>query len=93
MIHDKKLVSPEASEAMLNLLLNQTRKYKIPASLPEGTVTANKTGENTKVEADAAIVYSPACDYIICVIGSGDMSAGVETIQKISRMTYDFLNP
>ena len=93
MIYDKKLVSPEASEAMLNLLLNQTRRYKIPDSLPEGTVTANKTGENSKVEADAAIVYSPACDYIICVIGNGDISAGVETIQKVSRMTYDSLNP
>ncbi len=91
-IYDRELVSEEASEEMLNLLLHQTRTWKIPESLPEGTVVANKTGENNKVEGDAAIVYSPACVYIICVIGNGDVASGVETIQTVSRMTYDYFN-
>ncbi len=91
-IYDRELVTEEASAEMQSLLLRQTRTWKIPESLPEGTVVANKTGENNNVEGDAAIVYSPACDYIICVIGNGDMSSGVETIQTVSRMTYDYFN-
>ncbi len=91
-IYDRELISEEASDEMLSLLLRQTRTWKIPESLPEGTVVANKTGENNKVEGDAAIVYSPACDYIICVIGNGDMASGVDTIQTVSRMTYDYFN-
>ena len=93
MIYKGKLVSAEASEQMLNLLKNQTRRWKIPASLPEGTVIANKTGETSTVEADAAIVYSPGADYVICIIGNGDVSSGSATIHGISRIVYDYFNP
>ncbi len=92
LIYKRKLVSEEASAQMLDMLKRQERTWKIPASLPEGTVTANKTGETDTVEADAAIVYSPACDYVICVIGNGSVGSGVENIQTISRMTYEYLN-
>lgn len=91
-IYKGTLVSEAASAEMLDLLLRQTRTWKIPAALPEGTVTANKTGENSKVEGDAAIVFSPGADYVISVIGNGDVSDGVETIKTISRMTYDYFN-
>ncbi len=91
-IYKGTLVSEAASTEMLNLLLRQTRTWKIPEALPEGTVTANKTGENSGVEGDAAIVFSPACDYVICVIGNGDVGDGVETIKTVSRMTYDYFN-
>ena len=92
-IYKKELVSESASEAMLDLLKRQTRTWKIPAALPEGTVTANKTGENNRVEGDAAIVYSPACDYVLCVIGNGEVGSGVETIKNVSVMTYEYFNP
>ncbi len=92
-IYRGKLVSQTASKEMLDLLLNQQRTWKIPASLPEGTVVANKTGETNTAQGDAAIVYSPACDYIICVIGNGSVGSGIETIQEVSRMTYNYVNP
>lgn len=92
MIYRGTLVSETASEEMLNLLKAQTRTWKIPSALPEGTVTANKTGENSKVEGDAAIVYSPACDYILCVIGNGSVGAGTETIRSISASVYSYFN-
>ena len=92
LIYKRRLISKDASNEMLGLLKRQERTWKIPASLPDGTVTANKTGETNTVEADAAIVYSPACDYVICVIGNGNVGSGIENIRKISRMTYDYFN-
>lgn len=92
-IYNKKLVSEEASNNMLDLLKRQTRTWKIPAALPDGTITANKTGETDTTEADAAIVYSPATDFVICVIGSGNVDGGVETIQHIAKLTYNYFNP
>lgn len=91
-IYRGKLIDQESSSRMLDLLKRQQRTWKIPDSLPEGTVTANKTGENDKVEGDAAIVYSPACDYVICVIGNGSVGSGVGTIQEVSKMTYTYFN-
>lgn len=91
-IYKGTLVSKAASSQMLDLLKRQTRTWKIPAALPDGTVTANKTGENSKVEGDAAIVYSPCGDYVICVIGNGNVSSGVDTIQSVSKMTYEYFN-
>ena len=91
-IYKGTLVSEDASSKMLDLLLHQTRTWKIPASLPEGTVVANKTGETDNAEGDAAIVYSPACNYVICVIGNGSVGNGVDTIQTISKMTYNYFN-
>lgn len=87
------LVSKEASAQMLDLLLNQERTWKIPEGVPSEVKTANKTGETDTTEGDAAIVYSPGCNYIICVIGNGNVGSGVETIRHISEMTYNYFNP
>ncbi len=91
-IYKKELVSESASEEMLSLLLDQTRRWKIPAGLPEGTVVANKTGETNTANSDIAIVFSPGGDYIICVLGNGNVTYGANTIQKISGMAYDYFN-
>ncbi|MBQ2942584.1 MAG: serine hydrolase [Clostridia bacterium] len=91
-IYNKELISESASEEMLSLLLDQTRRWKIPAGLPEGTVVANKTGETDTANSDIAIVFSPGKDYIICVLGNGNVAYGATTIQKISRMAYDYFN-
>ena len=91
-IYNKTLVSEEASEEMLGLLLDQTRRWKIPESVPEGTKVANKTGETDTTNSDIAIVFSPGGDYIICVLGNGYVGYGTDTIRKISRMAYDYFN-
>ena len=91
-IYRRTLVSPEASDEMLSLLKQQTRQHKIPYKLPEGTVCANKTGETSKIENDVAIVYSPGCDYIICVL-TNDAPSGIYDVRDISEMTYQYFNP
>ena len=50
---------------MFNLLKAQTRCNKIPAQLPEGVKTANKTGELDNVENDAGIIYDSKNDVVI----------------------------
>ena len=95
LVYKGKLVSESASAEMLALLKDQHTLYKIPAGLPEGTVCANKTGEMSSVENDAAIIYSPACDYILTVMSNDayntDRSAAA--ITEISRTVYAYFNP
>lgn len=90
-IYKGKCVSPEASEQFLDLLLNQTHVNKIPAGLPEGTKCANKTGETDEYQHDAAIVYSPGGDYILCIMSS-NCGAAITNIQDISATVYDYFN-
>ena len=90
-IYKGKCVSPEYSEKFLELLLNQTHINKIPAGLPAGPKCANKTGDTDEFQHDAAIVYSPATDYIICVM-STNCGAAIPNIQKISSTVYNYFN-
>jgi len=90
-IYDGTLVCSEYSSEMLSLLKSQQRRNKIPHLLPKGTICANKTGENDRVQSDVGIVYSPNCDYIICVI-TNYSPTGIGDIRQISDMTYKFFN-
>ena len=90
-IYRGTLVSKSASKKMLNLLKAQQRKGKIPAGLPAGVKSANKTGEYNLIQHDAAIVFSKKADYVIVVLSDGD-TAGISHIQAISRTTYNYFN-
>ena len=54
-VYEGTCISPEASAKILELLKQQTRTWKIPAGVPEGVVTANKTGELSDTENDVCI--------------------------------------
>lgn len=92
-IYHKECVSKEASEEMLNLLKNQENTWKIPEGLPEGILSANKTGETDQDQHDIAIVYGEKTAYIICVMSENcPEGTAVTNIQKISRLVYNYLN-
>ena len=92
-IYRGKCVSAKYSREMKNLLLRQTRRWKIPAGIPSGIKVANKTGETSTVQHDMAIVYGKKTDYVICVFSStGSESYAVPRIQSISRTVYQYLN-
>ncbi len=85
-------VSSSASNQMLTLLKAQQRISKIPAGVPSGVVTANKTGElygSVPVENDAAIVFAPSGTYILVVLTE---RGSVSNIKKLSSEIYDWLN-
>ena len=81
-------------EIMFNLLKAQTRCNKIPAQLPEGVKTANKTGELDNVENDAGIIYDSKNDVVIVFMSQNLSSAGSaqNTIATLSRTIYDYYN-
>lgn len=83
-------ISPEASAQMLELLKAQQRRGKIPAGLPDGVITANKTGEVSTMEHDAAIVYGPGRDYVLCVMSVNltDTEAARQHIRDLSAAVY-----
>lgn len=78
-------VSASSSAQMLSLLKAQTRTWKIPAGVPSGVVTANKTGELDEVNNDAAIVFAPYGTYVLVVLTSGGTIAD---IKKLSSLVY-----
>lgn len=90
-IYRGNLVSSSASKQMLSLLKKQTRKSKIPAGLPKGVKSANKTGEYESRQHDAAIVFSKKADYIIVIMSEGD-SGSIGHIRSLSKTTYDYFN-
>lgn len=94
-VYDRTCISPEVSDKMLELLKGQTRKWKIPEGVPEGTVTANKTGELSDTENDVAIVYSPGTDYVLAVTSTEvpDASTAQGNIVNISSVVYQYFNP
>ena len=90
-IYQGTLVSESASAEMLNLLLQQKVNDRLPALLPTGTQVAHKTGNLTgRSIGDVGIVYTPAGDYLLCVIGNDvpDDAAAREAIAQLSRTVY-----
>lgn len=83
-------VDKESSKKMLDLLLAQTRRGKIPAGVPAGVTVANKTGETSSCDHDMAIVYGPKCTYIICVMSVNSYNSA-SRVAQISKTVYDYL--
>ena len=84
------------ADAMYYHLKMQQRKNKIPAQLPEGVGTANKTGELDTVENDAAIIYDTAkgIDLVVCFMSQDltDTGAAQNTIAADARAIYGYYN-
>ena len=90
-IYRGECVSKEASEEMLNLLLNQQNTSKIPAGTGEAVTIANKTGETDEDQHDIAIVYGTKTTYILCVMSENSSNA-IANIKSIARVVYNYLN-
>ena len=68
----RRLVSPEASEAMLNMLRHQRLNGKLPFrlhTLPDGPVIAHKTGENPQTTHDVGIIEGRE-PLLVCLMGN-----------------------
>lgn len=88
-----KAVNKEASQQMVNILLQQFYKDLIPAKLPEGTRVAHKTGWITGVHHDSGIIFLPGGGQLVLVLLSKkaiDESATKQMLATIARLVYDF---
>jgi beta-lactamase class A len=69
---EKRAISPEASDAMIEILAAQEHNDGIPAGLPPGTKVAHKTGSITKISHDAGLVFRPdGSQYVLVVLTRG----------------------
>ena len=69
---EKRAITPQASEEMIEILAGQEHNGGIPAGLPPGTKVAHKTGSITKIAHDAGLVFRPdGSQYVIVVLTRG----------------------
>ena len=90
-IAERRAVSTKASDEMIKIMLDQKFNEGIPAGLPRNARVSHKTGSITRINHDAAIVYSPGRKpYVLVVLTRGieDEKLAHKLIADISRMIY-----
>jgi beta-lactamase class A len=91
-----KLISPEASQAMIEVLLGTlTGARRIPSKLPPGTPVAHKTGTQHERICDFGIIYVAAERPVVmaaCTKGS-NKARSEEVIASTARKLYELLAP
>lgn len=93
MIGKGSMVSEKASNAMIDILMQQTFRGIIPARLPKDVRVANKTGSITKVFNDSGIVYLPdGKKYVVILLSRGvDEAAAKKSLSTISEYIYNYV--
>lgn len=86
------VVNKKACKAMIDILMHQQLREKIPAKLPADVKVANKTGSIEKVSHDSGIIFLPdGRKYVLVLLSSGveDEKSVNETLANVSRIIYD----
>lgn len=89
-----KAVSPEASKAMIRILLDQRFNTVIPAQLPTDVQVAHKTGSIAGVHHDSGIVMLPdGRKYVLVLLGKDlkDDAAAIKSMATVSRLIYEYV--
>lgn len=87
-------VSREADAAMRQILFDQRFNDMIPAGLPPDVRVAHKTGQITRINHDAAIIYPSAGDpYVLVVLVEGvdDHAASARLGARIAGVVHEHL--
>lgn len=96
LIAEKKVVSEQASEKMIEIMLGQEFNESIPALLPKSVKVAHKTGWTNDVYHDTGIVY-PECrkPYALSIMTKGftekQESEAHQCMARISELIYENL--
>nr|WKN39400.1 class A beta-lactamase-related serine hydrolase [Tunicatimonas sp. TK19036] len=93
-IAQHKVVSAEASQEMIDILLDQQFNDMIPAQLPEDVQVAHKTGWITGLHHDSGIVFLPdGRSYALVLLSKNltDEDAGVQALADVSKVVYDYV--
>jgi beta-lactamase class A len=91
LIAENKFLNSRACQRMVEILSSQRFNDGIPAGLPAATRVAHKTGNITKHNHDAAIVYAPGRKpYVLVVLtrGIAEQKRSAKLIADISRVVY-----
>ena len=88
------VVSKAACDSMIQILMHQQLRGKIPAKLPADVKVANKTGSITGISHDSGIVFLPdGRKYVLVLLSKGieDENSANETLANVSRIIYDYV--
>jgi beta-lactamase class A len=82
-------VDAAASRQMVEVLARQTDNNEIPAGLPAGLRIAHKTGQITKIQHDAAIVYARR-PFVLVILTRGieDQKKSAALMAQIAHQLY-----
>jgi beta-lactamase class A len=86
------VVNKPACDSMIQILMHQQLREKIPAKLPADVKVANKTGSIDKISHDSGIVFLPdGRKYVLVLLSKGieDEKSANETLANVSRIIYD----
>ncbi len=85
-----RAVDPDASHQMIEILERQSFNDDIPAGLPAGTRVAHKTGEITRIQHDAAIVFAGR-PFVLVILTRGldNAKESGALIAQITRQLYE----
>ena len=88
---ERKAISAEASDLMLEILAAQEFNDGIPGGLPKGTRVAHKTGSITEIAHDAGLVDGK---YVLVVLTKGFKKTedAEKVIAEISRIVWETRN-
>ncbi len=92
-IYEGRYWSEQSKNEMIDILLDQQYRKKIPAKLPADVKVAHKTGSITQIDHDSGIIFPPDyVPYILVVLTKGfeDHSEAQECIAEISKLIYDW---
>lgn len=99
-VYEGTYINKEASERILEAMRAQIarNRYKIPAGVPEGVETANKTGElftkdkegvNVSIQNDAAIIFAKDHPYVLTVMTSVPGAGEGELHEQIANLSAE----
>jgi beta-lactamase class A len=98
LIAEKEVVSVQASERMILILLGQEFNESIPALLPNSVKVAHKTGWTGDVYHDTGIVYTEHADrkpYVLSIMTKGftenQETEAHQCMASISKLIYENL--
>ncbi len=91
-LYKGEVVSPEASQKLIDYLAKAEINDRIPAQLPQGLKIAHKTGEFPYLRHDAGIVYLEGKPYVIVMLSQKleHEDDGIALQAKISKDVYDY---
>ncbi len=93
MLCEGRYVTPAWSAEMLSIMKGQVDRSRIHRLLPKGTVVADKPGSlYERSNGDVGVVFSPAGDYILCMICNDFQSAEAvkDEMARLSLEVYDW---
>ncbi len=91
-IYHGQMISKEKSQLMIDILKRTKERSRIRKGVPSSWEVGHKTGLLRKSCSDAAIVFSPAGDYILVVLLDDvpNYSNGKNFISKIAKITSEY---